>query len=247
MIHADRTLARRLESHICSEFHGLAEAGRRALPAGDAVCVDVAGGVALWLGQGSPLNQGVGQGMAGPVDDAGMERLEAFYHQRGADALISACPLADPSLVESLGRRGWHVMEFEHVLALELEERTPRAVSGAGLEVRVCTPSDRETWAHIAGLGFSEDEPPGHSHEEFGTIKLCPRGGHPGAGLGGRAAGGDRGSGHRRWCGLVIGRRHAASVPAARRPVGHPGAKVAARPGCRLRTHAEFAKDQRRM
>lgn len=173
MIHADRTLARRLESLICSEFHGLAEAGRRALAAGDALCVDVAGGVALWLGQGSPVNRGAWQGMAGPVDDTEMERLEAFYHRRGADAMISACPLADPSLVESLGRRGWHVTEFEHVLALELEEWAPRDVRGVRLEVRVCAPAERETWAQIAGLAFAGDDLSGQGYGEFGAIMLA--------------------------------------------------------------------------
>lgn len=170
MIHADITLARRLESLICFEFHALAEVGRRALVAGDALCIDVAGGVALWLGQGSPVNQAAGQGIAGPVDEAEIERLEDFYHQRGAGAVISACPLADPSLVECLGRRGWHLAESEHVLALELEEWVPQEVRGARVEARVCTPSERVTWAHVAGLGFSDGESPGSSQEEFGVV-----------------------------------------------------------------------------
>lgn len=81
--------------------------------------------------------------------------------------------MADPSLVESLGRRGWHVAEFEHVLALELEEWAPRDVMGARPAVRVCTPSERETWAYIAGQGFARSDLSGQGYGEFGTIMLA--------------------------------------------------------------------------
>jgi hypothetical protein len=187
MSHADRGLAFRLEALICAEFRRLAEVAHLAFPRVPAESVDIGGGVALWLGDGSPVNQAVGLGMNGPVAASDLEHLEAFYHGRGADAVTSICPLADPSLLDGLGNRGWRATEFEHLLVLELTGESPGAAltegppgewSGdatgrgpvAGVEVRVCTPAEREIWARVATQGFSDDGPPSQGHEEFGHI-----------------------------------------------------------------------------
>ena len=182
MIHADHKLASRLEHLICAEYRRLAEVGGRVLPDAGAEALEVAGGVALWLGNDSPVNSAVGLGMAGPVEDGEVERLEAFYHSRGAAAVTSICPLADPSVLDVLGRRGWRPTQFEHVLAMELGGSSAEAPASescgcaaadtldASLEVRSCVGSERETWAHLAALGFSDGLAPGPSEEEFGRI-----------------------------------------------------------------------------
>lgn len=41
---------------------------------------------------------------------------------------------------------------------------------GQALDARVCMPEERETWARTAARGFSNGEPPGQGHEEFGAI-----------------------------------------------------------------------------
>jgi GNAT superfamily N-acetyltransferase len=179
MIHADRALACRLEGLICSELRRVGEVARVALPDVAVECIDVADGVALWLGRGSPVNLAAGLGMYGPVDEMELERLEAFYHRRGAEAVISICPLAHQSLLKGLGRRGWRASEFEHVLALELGGGSSAgwplgepSIPGLdpGVDVRVCVPDERETWARTAAQGFSDGEPPRRGHEEFGKI-----------------------------------------------------------------------------
>lgn len=171
MIHADLHLARRLEDLVCAEFRRLAESAPGLLPDVSAECIDVGSGVALWLGAGSPVNLVVGLGMAGPVEEAELEAVEAFYHDRGAEAVISMCPLADPSLLQSLGRRGWRASEFEHVLVLELGGRaSARHPLPTGVDVRVCAPEERELWGRLAARGFTGEEPPDRRHEEFGAI-----------------------------------------------------------------------------
>ena len=173
MIHAGPALARRLEDLISAEFRRLATVAPAALPDVSAEYLEAGGGVALWLGEGSPVNLGVGMGMAGPVADGELECVEAFYHDRGAEALISMCPLADRSLLEGLGRRGWRASDFEHVLALELGGRTPAGAAAGGgaatagpaisaaadVDVRVCTTEERKLWGQIAARGFADGEP----------------------------------------------------------------------------------------
>jgi GNAT superfamily N-acetyltransferase len=179
LIHAGPALARRLEDLISAEFRRLAKVAPAALPDVSAECLEAGGGVALWLGEGSPVNLGVGMGVAGPVADGELECVEAFYHDREAEALISMCPLADRSLLEGLGRRGWHASDFEHVLAVELGGRTPAgsaaagAAAGAGaadVDVRVCTTEERKLWGQIAARGFADGGPANQRHEEFGAI-----------------------------------------------------------------------------
>jgi GNAT superfamily N-acetyltransferase len=181
MIHADHTLARRLEGLICAEYRRLAEVARDVFPGAEAECVAVADGLALWLGEGSPVNGAVGLGMRGPVEEADVVRLEAFYRERGATAVTNICPLADSSLLLALGRRGWRATGFEHLLVLALDSEPPKDVacrqtgdasrwSVAAPEVRVCSPEERETWVRIATLGFSDEASPGRGEEEFGRI-----------------------------------------------------------------------------
>jgi GNAT superfamily N-acetyltransferase len=169
MICADHELARRLEDLICAEFRRLAEVGRGVFPDAASECVEVADGVALWLGEGSPVNLAVGLGMRGPVTMADLLRLEAFYQERGAAAIMSMCPLADPSLLLGLGDRGWQTSEFEHVLVRELDA-PPEPELDAEVDVRVCLPEQRGTWGRVAALGFSDGEPPGQGHVELGKI-----------------------------------------------------------------------------
>ena len=187
VIYADSELARRLESLICAEYGRLVAVAERVVPEHAPELLEVAGGVAAWFGEGSPVNGSVGLGMNGPVDDDDLDRLEAFYHERGVTAAMSVCPLADPSLLHLLGRRGWIAMEFEHVLALELTHASDRPGRNARAEVareraelspdldnnrfavRVCLPEERETWGRTAARGFG-DGLPEVAHEEFGRL-----------------------------------------------------------------------------
>jgi len=191
MIHADRTLAERLEEIICGEFRHLAAVARRTFPDSDAECIDVAGGVALWLGDGSPMNCAAGVGMEELPSEMELDRLERFYHERGAPAVADVCTLADPGFILALGRRGWTASEFENVLALDLRgDPLPDRLSGeigtgmalgpaAGnggtdrapqLEVRVCASTERALWAQLATAGFADGDPPGRGPQEFGRI-----------------------------------------------------------------------------
>lgn len=171
MIHADASLARRLEDLICAEFRQLAAVAPAVLAGVPVECISVGSGVALWLGHGSPVNLAVGLGMAGPVDKPELERVEGFYHDRGAEALISICPLAHPSLLGGLGRRGWWASDFEHVLVLELGgRRSGSEAPPPGVDVRVCPPDERELWGRLAAQGLSSGASPAQRHDEFGAI-----------------------------------------------------------------------------
>jgi GNAT superfamily N-acetyltransferase len=176
MIHADAALARGLEAIICEEWRRLARTTGSHWPEKEATYLEVAGGVALWLGEGSLVNVAAGLAMGGPIGDAELRQMEDFYSRRGVPPILATCAFADPTLFVLLARRGWQVTEFENVLALELgaggapAAGAEPALPPRGIEARVCSGPERELWGPLAARGFNDDCEPGPSHEEFGAL-----------------------------------------------------------------------------
>ena len=132
MIHADAHLVRRLEAIVCAEWRRLADTTRSLWPQKGATCLEVAGGVALWLGEGSLVNVAVGMAMEGPIGESELRQVEDFYTTRGAPPVLATCAFADASLFALLTKRGWQITEFENVLALELDQPAGEAEIGTG-------------------------------------------------------------------------------------------------------------------
>ena len=122
MLFADAALARRLEDAEARGTVEYAQAQARLRPEAGTAEVPVAGGYAVYAGLGSPLSRAVGLGLNGPIQAADLEQVEDFYHGRGAPAAVDLCPLADSSLRELLGRRGYRPAEFNNVWVRPVNE-----------------------------------------------------------------------------------------------------------------------------
>jgi len=109
--------------------------------------IDVSGGVVAFGGPSSPLTHAIGIGMNGPVSESDLDRIEVFYRERGAPSNIDLCPLADPALMERLGRRGYRITEFNNVLYRDLDGAPERTSL-----VRILEPAD--VWARTMISGF---------------------------------------------------------------------------------------------
>jgi len=133
-------------------FEGLgAEMARRCA----SEYLEVGGGIGAFAGAGSPLTHAAGLGMSGPVDEAELERLEAWYRERGSATAIEVCPLADPSFLCALGRRGYLIEEASNLLVRRTysgEEISPPAVE-------VCETGNAGEWSEVLARGFFEHEP----------------------------------------------------------------------------------------
>jgi ribosomal protein S18 acetylase RimI-like enzyme len=118
----------------------------------EAAVLEVAGGIAVFTGAESPLTHATGIGMNGPVSPAELDALEAFFRTRGAHPVLELCPFADPGLLPQLADRGYHLTEFNNVLARRLAGfelvLTPR--------VRRALPDEIDLWSHTVGCGFFE-------------------------------------------------------------------------------------------
>lgn len=155
VLHADAGLAARLERLCALEMRRFAETARTLEPDGDAAWIEVAGGVAAYVGACSPVNAAFGMGMSGPVEDAELAMLEAFYMDRGASPVVGVCPLAHPSFMTALRLRRWVLDGFEHVMVRLLGAEDLVAVP-TGIEITPAeSDEDRGIWALVAATGFS--------------------------------------------------------------------------------------------
>jgi GNAT superfamily N-acetyltransferase len=155
VVFADEALARRYEALAARMAAECAGAQARLRPDSGASAVEIAGGVACFTGVGSPLTQAQGIGFDGPVTDQDLDRLEAFYFDRGAPVQVIVCPLADPTLAAVLGARGYRPIEFENVLYLPLDSDEPLVEPPAGIEARPASPAEADTWAEVVSEGFA--------------------------------------------------------------------------------------------
>ena len=122
MFFVDLDLARRLE--MAQAWRGVhyANAQLALRPETHSTVEAVAGGFALYAGEGSPLNKAVGLGMYRPVTQADLDHVERFYRSRNAAPRVSVCPLADPSLIDLLKAGGYRLEMFYSVLFRSLAE-----------------------------------------------------------------------------------------------------------------------------
>lgn len=140
----------------------------------------LAGGTMAFDGPDSWANQAAGQGLHGPVTDAELERLVAFYVERGHEPRIEVASVADESLHAGLAARGFVLAEWEHVLARVLTpNETLAAPPVEGLELERLDPSDDAAvrrWALLSMSGFyPEGEAPPEAAVALG--EACAR--HP--------------------------------------------------------------------
>ncbi|MGH9801497.1 MAG: hypothetical protein ACRD82_14120, partial [Blastocatellia bacterium] len=115
-IFSDLTLSRRLErteAQACADF---VEARARLFPDSGACWMEVAGAYAMFDGVGSPITQTFGLGVFEPVTEEVLDRIEAFFHERGSDVFHEISPMADQSLLALLGERGYRPMELTSVM-----------------------------------------------------------------------------------------------------------------------------------
>jgi len=153
----DLLLARRLESTDAWVSVLSAQIHAQLHPASGAMAEPVAGGYAVFTGVGSPLTQAIGLGMKGPVTDQDMDRLEAFFEVRGSRTQVELCPLADPTMIERLGLRGYRLKEFSNMLVRPLHDGIAPPAADGPLRIQQCDPSEDELWSRTVAQGFADN------------------------------------------------------------------------------------------
>ena len=153
MLFADLNLARRLEVADAAKHIDYAEARAKLLGTGCCAWERIGSGYAIFAGLDNPYSRVVGLGLDGPVSEAAFEQVEAFYRQRNAQPAFSLCPLADPTLLEHLNRRGYQIEMFMHVWCRPLAAGETFPPPPSGIVVRAIEPEEADLWTLVAFRG----------------------------------------------------------------------------------------------
>ncbi len=153
-ISAEIELARRLEDIEAFVAESYVREVARRRPGADVAVEEVAGGRAVYAGAGSPLTETKAIGLHGPVTEADLDRMESVFLGRQEPSRVIVCPLAHPSLVEGLGRRGYRLFKFENILAMVLGRDGHNPSLIPGIEVRQVGLDEADLYAKVVAPNF---------------------------------------------------------------------------------------------
>jgi GNAT superfamily N-acetyltransferase len=81
--------------------------------------------------------------------------MEAVFFRRGESSRVVVCPLADSSLIEGLGRRGYRIASFEDILTMPPGRYEPEPSTTPLIEVRQTDPAaEAELYARVVAPNF---------------------------------------------------------------------------------------------
>jgi hypothetical protein len=173
MTFADLDLSRRLEraeGRSCLEF---AEARARLHPESGATWMECAGAYAVFDGMNSPVTQSFGLGLFEPLSPTALDRMEAFFLDRGAVVVHEVSPMAGIGTLDLLCTRGYRPIELSSVLQRPVEHAAKKTLPD-GVTVRVAGVEEAALWAQISAQGW------GHEHpelldflDEFGSVAFA--------------------------------------------------------------------------
>jgi GNAT superfamily N-acetyltransferase len=163
----DAALAERIERVEAQLIAKGSEAARSRGTAPGGFVIPVAGGVASFAGDGSPLNKVAGLGFGGVPSTAAMDEIERAFVACGAPVQVELAHLVDPVIGAMLTERGYRLVSFENVLGRALAG-APTRVTPPGVEVRPSGEEDFEVWLDLVADAFAHPDTQGTpSHEEF--------------------------------------------------------------------------------
>ena len=159
MIFADRELAKRLEAaegYACAQF---ADARKQSFPKSTSIWMKRAGATVVFDGVDAPTTQTFGLGLYEELTPAGLDEIEQFFLERGAEVMHEVCPFAGAATLDLLCARGYRPFEISNVMYRAVEhgsEALPEHV-----RVRVVESSEAQLWGDVSARGWT------HEHPEF--------------------------------------------------------------------------------
>jgi hypothetical protein len=168
----DLALARRLERAEGVANAEFVDARARAFPFAGAQWIEVAGTLAMFDGVESPCTQTFGLGMFEPITEAHIEKIEAFFVERGAKVFHEVCPLVDLSLVAMLNARGYQPIEYSNVLYQPIRSGgEDELLQSRSIQARLVKSDEASLWTEVVRQGWLDVAPQlGDYLREFAQI-----------------------------------------------------------------------------
>ena len=180
MIYSDKSLSQKLERTEARANADFVESRARLFPESGAAWIEVAGVYAMFDGIDSPLTQTFGLGVFDEVTEREIEKLEAFFIERGAPVFHEVSPMADVSLLKLMNKRGYQPVELTSVMYRELGKHEKSNARNPSIISSIVDESEAELWAETAAAGWASE---GKELAEFvlsmGKIASRTKGGFP--------------------------------------------------------------------
>ncbi|MCU0426446.1 MAG: GNAT family N-acetyltransferase [Candidatus Kapabacteria bacterium] len=161
MNYNDKSLAERIESAQVQNQYDYAQAyATLNLPA-SCVFIRVGNAGALYAGAESPLTQSFGLGFGTEIHQPEMQetvlaRLEEFFFAHKVAVNIEVANLTPLDLTILLGKRGYTVNEYSHVLGLDIRRFQAKNLPAPSLEAFPVAPNELNLAAEAIASGFLE-------------------------------------------------------------------------------------------
>ena len=161
MVFANLDLSRRLEraeGQACLQF---AEARAQLNPGSGATWIECAGAYAVFDGVDSPVTQSFGLGLFEQLSAGALDRIEAFFLDRGAAVAHEVSPLAGIPALDLLCARGYRPIELSSVLHQPLHPPVdrPGAQELNTVTVREAARKEADLWADLSARGWAPENP----------------------------------------------------------------------------------------
>lgn len=163
----DTGLAERIERAEARLISEAGEAARHRAGGPKGFVIPIAGGVATFVEEGSPLNKVAGLGFAGVPGADALDEVERAFFECGSPVQVELSNLADQEIGVLLTGRRYRLVSYENVLGLSLENASVPDMP-SGVEVRPSGDEEFDVWLDVVVEGFAHPDAQGvPSHEEF--------------------------------------------------------------------------------
>lgn len=181
MIVSDLLLSRKLERTEARANADFVDTRARLDPDSGAAWIEVGGAYAMFDGIESPLTQTFGLGVFEDTTPEHLDKLEAFFEDRGAPVFHEVSPMADQSILSLFAERGYRPIELTNVMCRALDneivETRPR---DPALSTRVISEGDAELWAKTSADAWTSENPVlGDFMFKFGNVSARCEGAFP--------------------------------------------------------------------
>lgn len=181
MIFSDRELSQKLERTEARANVDFVETRARLDPAYGAEWIEVGGAYAMFDGVESPLTQTFGLGLFEETTEEHLDEIEAFFSKYDAPVFHEISPMADPSLLELLNKRGYRPVELTTVMYRTLDTYSANAFTqNSAISTRVISPDEVDVWARTSADGWAtENEGLADFMFSFGRVGAQCKGAFP--------------------------------------------------------------------
>lgn len=162
----DTALAERIE-RVETQLIALGGEAARARTSQPGFVIGLAGGVAVFCEDGSPLNKVAGLGFHGVPSERELDQVERAFAARDCPVQVELSNLAEPAIGALLTDRGYRLASFENLLGRAIAGE-PEPVATPGVEVRRSGEEEFDAWHRVIADGFAHPDTQGvASHEHF--------------------------------------------------------------------------------